>query len=408
MRSANDQQAREAFRVTIALCAVYLAMFGSFVFKSSASAMCPSLILLLGGTMSDAGLQGAVVSAVAIAARFFTGPLADRFGNKPSMQAGLALLTAGGFLLSIADEIRDVLIARAVQAVGIAAFVPSATALVSISAPKDRQGLSLGVLRFFMVLPTAFAPTLFINLGKEGGFSRCFVILGWISLAALFLVTLAAPQGRRGERTHGGAQTIRQTLARNIAAPFRECRQAFVIVLALAAVAQAGFIFVSSFSIEYLAHIAPSADTGLFFALFGLSGCIINPIAGWAADRVDGRIIAAVSMLLMGAGLVALATASISSAAAPIGSLLIGIGKSGAAMGILSIVSASVSKEHRSTAMALQQSAGDIGAIISSASIGVTFGALGFSPAIIVAMAAFTASSSALCFFLPSKKSLGD
>ena len=396
MRRAQSRQAQEAIRVMAALGTVYLAMFGAFVFKSSASAISPSLILHLGGSMADAGVQGAVVSAVAIAARLITGPLADRLGNKLSMQMGLALLAAGGFLLSYADDMSGVLVARAVQAIGIAAFVPSATALVSIVAPTARRGLLLGVLRLFMVLPTAFAPALFIDLGREGGFGSCFAILGGIAAAALLLVTFATPQdcGTRSSRTgqESKAQRAGKTLARSLAAPFRECPRAFAIVLVLAAIAQAGFVFVSSFSVEYLAHVAPSTDTSLFFALFGLSGCVINPIAGWVADRVNGRSIVAASMLLMGAGLASLAAAEMHNAAALAGALLVGIGKSGAAMGILALISAQISQAHRSTAMALQQSAGDIGAILALTLVGFAFDASGFSPAAVVIMAVIAAA----------------
>ena len=119
---------------------------------------------------------------------------------------------------------------------------------------------------------------------------------------------------------------------------------------------------------------------------------MINPIAGWVADRVNGRSIVAASMLLMGAGLASLAAAEMHNAAALAGALLVGIGKSGAAMGILALISAQISQAHRSTAMALQQSAGDIGAILALTLVGFAFDASGFSPAAVVIMAVIAAA----------------
>ena len=104
------------------------------------------------------------------------GKLADRRGHKQMFLAGVALFTAASMLCAIAPNPALLVAARAVQAVGGAALVPSSLALILRSTPRERIPISAAIWGATAALAGAVGPTLGAALVEWGGWRWVFVI----------------------------------------------------------------------------------------------------------------------------------------------------------------------------------------------------------------------------------------
>ncbi len=104
------------------------------------------------------------------------GKLADRRGHKQMFLAGVALFTGASLLCAIAPNPVMLVAARAVQAVGGAALVPSSLALILRSTPRERIPISAAIWGATAALAGAVGPTLGAALVEWGGWRWVFVI----------------------------------------------------------------------------------------------------------------------------------------------------------------------------------------------------------------------------------------
>ena len=104
------------------------------------------------------------------------GKLADRRGHKQMFLAGVALFTAASLLCAVAPNPVMLVAARAVQAVGGAALVPSSLALILRSTPRERIPISAAIWGATAALAGAVGPTLGAALVEWGGWRWVFVI----------------------------------------------------------------------------------------------------------------------------------------------------------------------------------------------------------------------------------------
>ena len=117
------------------------------------------------------------------------GKLADRRGHKQMFLAGVALFTAASLLCAVAPNPVMLVAARAVQAVGGAALVPSSLALIlRVDAARADPDLGGDLGRDGAALAGAVGPTLGAALVEWGGWRWVFV---------------DQPARRRGDDLHG-------------------------------------------------------------------------------------------------------------------------------------------------------------------------------------------------------------
>jgi len=126
--------------------------------------MLPALPLLHADfKLADPNQAQAVIAFFLIGTGFsqiFYGPLADRFGRKPILIAGLTLFTLAGVLTMVANSFTTLLAARALQGIGA-----GAPRVMAVSLVRDRYAgarmarvMSLAVM-IFMIVPV-LAPSL--------------------------------------------------------------------------------------------------------------------------------------------------------------------------------------------------------------------------------------------------------
>ena len=159
----------------------------------------------------------------------FAGTLADRFGHRTIMQAGMAMTLVGIVLALLAQSSTQLLVSRAIESIGFMFTVLPGPALLRQFVPPQRQQLWLGGWATYM--PVGFALGLLTGpwlmhagaLALNSAAPRweavwavhgVIVALGWLALRAF--VPAAAP-AERGARA--GSQGFLALLTRTLRAP---------------------------------------------------------------------------------------------------------------------------------------------------------------------------------------------
>jgi MFS family permease len=258
---------------------------GIFLVETGAFGIIPVLPLYLRGrgiSYSTVGLLVGVTLLVAFLFTYPSGRLGDVLGRRPLVVAGAALYGFAGLALLLPLSIPVLLLARVAQGLGVAAILPSANAMVADLAPPSHRGkayswISAATLGGLTVGPAIGGALTLVSLNAVFIFSAASGLLA----AALLRLALPAPQPRV-EIDPSVDQGRGEVPRRNVAA-------------ALLAAGGVAILFGSYETVWPLfMHHVGAADwqVGLSFTLFGLPYVVVTPIAGWAADRYDRRILA--------------------------------------------------------------------------------------------------------------------
>ncbi|WP_302964173.1 MFS transporter [uncultured Adlercreutzia sp.] len=365
-----------------ALAPLFAAGFLAYGYNNIFMTLTPTFVTSLGGSLAEAGLQNSVYLAVAVVLRFAFGPLADRWGTKPVMAAGLASFIVGGALFPFAGAFWQVVAVRCIQAIGLAAFWSSATATVSNTAPPESRGWWLGLYRLVTSVSLLVGPLVAFELVDVAGFAACFGLLTACAAAALLCVMAL---GRLGAEPSASGEAARPSAApASGAAPspgdsLRQSVSAVVLAVVVGGtfIAAVGYGLLFSFAGTAAAAMGLALGAGWYFSLVGLGGLAANPVAGLLADRLGPRRLLGAHLLLVAAGLALFPLAAHSSAAFAASGLAAGYGYAGAMVCAQAEAASRVSAAYCATVLALQQNAIDLGIASAGAIFGLAFTAMG-------------------------------
>jgi MFS family permease len=265
---------------------------GVFIVETGIFAVVPVLPLYLRDRGVGFGTVGLIVGSqfvVSFALQYPMGRLADRFGRRRFLVAGALIfaIANGGFVLPL--PVAGMLLLRALQGLGVALFLPAASALVADLSTPERRGRAYGWLQAARISGLTAGPAIG-GIVALAGRLRVFEATAILELvAALVLaVTIPAHITRHQDDLPGHAHTV-ETLA----AIRRKQRMTFIGVASV----MAGFTFLfGSYSTVWPLFMrgigASDATVGLSFTLFGLPLLVVTPVAGWAADHFDRRRLA--------------------------------------------------------------------------------------------------------------------
>ena len=265
---------------------------GVFIVETGIFAVVPVLPLYLRDRGVGFGTVGLIVGSqfvVSFALQYPMGRLADRFGRRRFLVAGALIfaIANGGFVMPL--PVAGMLLLRALQGLGVALFLPAASALVADLSTPERRGRAYGWLQAARISGLTAGPAI-VGIVALAGRLRVFEATAILELvAALVLaVTIPAHITRHQDDLPDHAHTV-ETLA----AMRRKQRMTFIGVASV----MAGFTFLfGSYSTVWPLFMrgigASDATVGLSFTLFGLPLLVVTPVAGWAADHFDRRRLA--------------------------------------------------------------------------------------------------------------------
>jgi len=145
--------------------------------------------------------------------QFFTGALADRWGERRTMVAGLAGYGLGALACGLAPDIWTFLFGRALQGIGLAFFNPVALAMVGELVPGERRGYVMGWMGTINTAGIAGGP-LAGGLAAEVDWRLAYYLIILMTVAAVALF-LGGPHDALGRGHSRGAQHLLDALQRH-------------------------------------------------------------------------------------------------------------------------------------------------------------------------------------------------
>jgi len=265
---------------------------GVFIVETGVFAVVPVLPLYLRDRGVGFGTVGLIVGSqfvVSFALQYPMGRLADRFGRRRFLVAGALIfaIANGGFVLPLA--VPGLLFLRALQGLGVALFIPAASALVADLSAPERRGRAYGWLQAARISGLTAGPALGGVVALTGRL-RVFEATAALELVAAVVLALTIPAH---VTRHKGDLADRSHTVETLDAMRRKQRLTFIGVASV----MAGFTFLfGSYSTIWPLFMrgigASDATVGLSFTLFGLPLLVVTPVAGWAADHFDRRRLA--------------------------------------------------------------------------------------------------------------------
>jgi len=372
-------RADHGIEVVRRMAPLFAAGFLAYGYNNVFMTLTPQFVQEIGGGLGQAGLQGTVFLLAAVAMRFFFGPLADRVGTKPVMLVGVGSFVLAAALLAYCEAFWQVLAVRIVQAVGLAAFYPCATASVASGAPAGRSGALLGAYRFVTAASLLIGPTVALHLANSMSYRLCFFVMCAVAAVALGFIALipnAASPAREVKQEPSCRENLLVALRKSITAdPGLMC-----LVLGATLVAAMGYGLLFSFAGSYVEAVSPNANWGMYFSLVGVGGLLANLIAGWVADRANPRGVLVAWLACMGVGVALMGAFPYGAELTLVVSgVLVGLGYSGAITTVIAFASAQAEPNLRASVLSLQQNAIDLGIALGSGLFGALFSLVGIA-----------------------------
>ena len=227
------------------------------------------------------------------------GPLSDRYGRKPVLVPGLAVLAIATAGLAAASSLAIVAVLRTVQGFVAASFSATALAYVGEALPPRWRSTGIGAMSTAFlsagILGQVFGQAIAEALGWRWVFGLAAPALLIAALAAATILiepTRSGPPASLAQKYRGlaGLSVRRELVLPNLAS--------FPVILSFVAMyAALGPLLQTQFGLD---------DTDvLLVRLAGLPAMLLAPIAGWLAGRYGSVRVAVAGFPLAAAGLIA-------------------------------------------------------------------------------------------------------
>ncbi|WP_404478040.1 multidrug effflux MFS transporter [Novosphingobium sp. BL-52-GroH] len=133
----------------------------------------------------------------------FYGPIADRWGRRPVLLAGLATFVVGGASAGLATGVHGLIAFRFVQALGGSAGLVLGRAIVRDSAIAGEAASKLALMNLSMTIGPGLAPLVGGAIATLLGWRAIFAVLTMVGLANLACVYALLPETRASRADKG-------------------------------------------------------------------------------------------------------------------------------------------------------------------------------------------------------------
>jgi DHA1 family bicyclomycin/chloramphenicol resistance-like MFS transporter len=147
------------------------------------------------------------------------GPMSDRYGRRPLLLAGLSAFVIASLLAAIAPSIHLLIAARLFQAVGGAAGIVLARAMVRDVYDRDKSASVISYITMAFVLAPMVAPVLGGFIDRYAGWRTDFWLLAAIGAIVLAAAWRTLPETHVSRTGGPGSTTLLEAAARLFALP---------------------------------------------------------------------------------------------------------------------------------------------------------------------------------------------
>jgi DHA1 family bicyclomycin/chloramphenicol resistance-like MFS transporter len=125
------------------------------------------------------------------------GPLSDRFGRRPVLLAGLALMVGASIACIFAQSLPELIAARFLQALGGASGMVVSRAIIRDLYPRERIGAMISLVIAVMMIAQMLSPLTGGLVEAAFGWRAIFYVITAFALSTTIAIALALPETRR-------------------------------------------------------------------------------------------------------------------------------------------------------------------------------------------------------------------
>ena len=122
------------------------------------------------------------------------GPLSDRLGRRPCVNAGVALFVAGSILGAFAPSTHVLLVARVLEGAGAGSVFALSRAIIRDSASRDQAASQIASVTMVMVVAPMLAPWLGGQIETAFGWRAIFWFMTLFGVGVLALTVARLPE----------------------------------------------------------------------------------------------------------------------------------------------------------------------------------------------------------------------
>ncbi len=254
----------------------------------------PLLVADLGITYGQAGILVTIFFVMYSLFQLPAGILADWIGKRPIMLVGLAGMSVGIFLASVANSYGMLLVAQAITGISGSTFHPTGMSIISDVENESTEGKAMGVFGFGGALGTMSAPLVVGGLAAVAGWR---VGLAGAAVLGLVVTALTVPLLLRSKntpadtvRTDGGRPSMIRTATRSVRDLLNvPMSRGIVLLFLVTMILSLQHRAIQTYTTAYItAESGASVSVGnLAFFMLLLGGSVSSLWAGELADRFN-------------------------------------------------------------------------------------------------------------------------
>jgi MFS transporter, DHA1 family, multidrug resistance protein len=164
----------------------------------------PKLATIFGRDISLAQMTVSLYMVGIACSQIIMGPLSDRFGRRPVLLAGLALMVAASVACIFVQNLPQLITARFLQALGGATGMVISRAIIRDLYERDRIGSMISLVIAVMMIAQMLSPLAGGLIETAFGWRAIFYVITAASLATVIAIALLLPETRRDRAPGNG------------------------------------------------------------------------------------------------------------------------------------------------------------------------------------------------------------
>jgi DHA1 family bicyclomycin/chloramphenicol resistance-like MFS transporter len=164
----------------------------------------PKLATIFGRDISLTQMTVSLYMVGIACSQIIMGPLSDKFGRRPVLIAGLALMVAASLACILAQNLPQLIIARFLQALGGATGMVVSRAIIRDLYERDRISSMISLVIAVMMIAQMLSPLTGGLLETAFGWRAIFYVITAAALATVVAIVLLLPETRRDRAPNNG------------------------------------------------------------------------------------------------------------------------------------------------------------------------------------------------------------